>query len=192
MLLWSGAVSFVEPRPVFTSSRSYNLYPDPLPPDRSTAIRAGSAAFPRVIFGTPSLHDSTRSLPASLACLYGRSSRRCPFPPRFGVCKLHHFRSAPSTSYRMQLPIQAARNQGVVSMRRPTPRGRPPEPYSPSSTTSHDGHITASPALDVDGLVNGPRGPEHLARGRVTSRSTLSMIMPSVGVHQGRRCMQWR
>ncbi|EJK60402.1 hypothetical protein THAOC_19253 [Thalassiosira oceanica] len=146
-----------------------------LPPDRSTAIRAGSAAFPRAIFGTPSLHDSTRSLRASLACLYGRSSRRCPFPPRFGVCKLHHFRSAPSTSYRMNLPIQAARNQGVVSMRRPTPRGRPPEPYSPSSTTSHDGHITASPALDVDGLVNGSRGSERLAKGRVTSRSTLSI-----------------
>ncbi|EJK54739.1 hypothetical protein THAOC_25607 [Thalassiosira oceanica] len=70
----------------------------------------------------------------------------------------------------MHLPIQAARNQGVVSMRRPTPRGRPPEPYSPSSTTSHDGHITASPALDVDGLANGPRRPERLARGRVTSR----------------------
>ena len=143
MLLQSGAVSFVEPRLVFTSSRSYNLYPETLRPDRSTAIRAGSAAFPRAIFGTPSLHDSTRSLPASVACLWGRSSRRCPFPPRFGVCKLRHFRSAPSGSKRMNVPDQAARNQGMVSMRRPTPQQRALEPYNSRSTTSHDGHITA-------------------------------------------------
>ncbi|EJK52281.1 hypothetical protein THAOC_28462 [Thalassiosira oceanica] len=48
-----------------------------------------------------------------------------------------------------------------------------------------DGFGIAPWALAADGLGNGSRGPsERLARGRVTSRGTLPMIVPSIGVHR--------
>jgi len=166
----------------------------PTAADRSTANRAGSASIPRVICGTPSLHDRTRSNPASVGCLYGRSSRMNAHFLLGSACVNCATSAPPRRPHNgWTCPVEwrgtnvwyycdDLRPGGVLRSR--TTRGRPRRML----VIFRRGRPSTS--LDVDGLVNGSRGPERLARGGMIIRGTLSMIMPSVDVHRGRRSMQ--